>query len=92
MCVSDNFDGKTILKNMLKSLLPKEKIDDELTLDNLQTMICDNLTGKRYLLVIDDIWNESSEKWDKLKTYLMCGAQGNKVVLHVSLLVGSVDC
>jgi hypothetical protein len=77
---------------MLKSLLPKKKIDDALILDNLQTMLRDNLTGKRYLLVLDDIWNESSEKWEKLKTYLMCGAQGSKVVLHVSLLVGSVDC
>ncbi|CAJ2664743.1 unnamed protein product [Trifolium pratense] len=81
VCVSDNFDVKTILKNMLKSLLPKEKIDDTLTLDNLQTMLRDNLNGKRYLLVLDDIWNESSEKWDKLRTYLMCGARGSKVVV-----------
>ncbi|XP_045787547.1 putative disease resistance protein RGA1 [Trifolium pratense] len=81
VCVSDNFDVKTILKNMLKSLLPKEKIDDTLTLDNLQTMLRDNLNGKRYLLVLDDVWNESSEKWDKLRTYLMCGARGSKVVV-----------
>ncbi|XP_045787923.1 putative disease resistance protein RGA4 [Trifolium pratense] len=81
VCVSDNFDVKTILKNMLKSLLPKEKIDDTLTLDNLQSMLRDNLNGKRYLLVLDDIWNESSEKWDKLRTYLMCGARGSKVVV-----------
>ncbi|CAJ2664758.1 unnamed protein product [Trifolium pratense] len=77
VCVSDNFDVKTILKNMLKSLLPKEKIDDTLTLDNLQSMLRDNLNGKRYLLVLDDIWNESSEKWDKLRTNLMCGARGS---------------
>ncbi|XP_045787561.1 disease resistance protein RGA2-like [Trifolium pratense] len=82
VCVSDNFDVKTILKNMLKSLLPKEKIDDTLTLDNLQSMLRDNLNGKRYLLVLDDIWNDSFEKWDKLmRTYLMCGAQGSKVVV-----------
>ncbi|XP_045787921.1 putative disease resistance protein RGA1 [Trifolium pratense] len=81
VCVSDNFDVKTILKNMLKSLLPKEKIDDTLTLDNLQSMLRDNLNGKRYLLVLDDIWNESSEKWDKLRTNLMCGARGSKVVV-----------
>ncbi|CAJ2664751.1 putative disease resistance protein RGA1 [Trifolium pratense] len=81
VCVSDNFDVKTILKNMLKSLLPKEKIDDTLTFDNLQTMLRDNLNGKRYLFVLDDIWNESSEKWDKLRTYLMCGARGSKVVV-----------
>ncbi|XP_045807655.1 putative disease resistance protein RGA1, partial [Trifolium pratense] len=81
VCVSDNFDVKTILKNMLKSLLPKEKIDDTLSLDNLQSMLRDNLNSKRYLLVLDDIWNESSEKWDKLRTYLLCGARGSKVVV-----------
>ncbi|KAK2352748.1 disease resistance protein RGA2 [Trifolium repens] len=67
--------------NMLKSLLPKKKIDDTFSLDNLQSMLRHNLTGKRYLLVLDDIWNDSFEKWDKLRTYLMCGAQGSKVVV-----------
>ncbi|GAU37306.1 hypothetical protein TSUD_354620 [Trifolium subterraneum] len=81
VCVSDNFDVKTILKNMLKSLLPKEKIDDTLPLDNLQNMLHDKLTGKRYLLVLDDVWSESFEKWAQLRTYLMCGAQGSKVLV-----------
>ncbi|MCH89253.1 CC-NBS-LRR resistance protein [Trifolium medium] len=44
-------------------------------------MLRDKLTGKRYLLVLDDIWSESFEKWDKLRTYLMCGAQGSNVLV-----------
>ncbi|MCI19337.1 CC-NBS-LRR resistance protein [Trifolium medium] len=80
VCVSDNFDVKTIVKNMLESLT-KNKIDDTLSLETLQNMLRDNLTAKRYLLVLDDIWNESFEKWDKLRTNLMCGAQGSKVVV-----------
>ncbi|XP_039689792.1 disease resistance protein RGA2 [Medicago truncatula] len=80
VCVSDNFDVKTILKNMLESLT-KNKIDDTLSLDNLQNMLRENLTGKRYLLLLDDVWNKSFEKWDQLMTYLMCGAQGSKVVV-----------
>ena len=44
-------------------------------------MLRDNLTSKRYLLLLDDVWNESFEKWDQLRTYLMCGAQGSKVVV-----------
>ncbi|PNX58122.1 CC-NBS-LRR resistance protein, partial [Trifolium pratense] len=66
--------------SMLMSLT-KNKIDDTLSLDNLQIMLRNNLTGKRYLLVLDDVWNESYEKWAQLKTYLMCGAQGSKVVV-----------
>ncbi|RHN38956.1 putative P-loop containing nucleoside triphosphate hydrolase, leucine-rich repeat domain, L [Medicago truncatula] len=80
VCVSDNFDVKTILKKMLESLTNK-KIDDKLSLENLQSMLRDTLTAMRYLLVLDDIWNDSFEKWAQLKTYLMCGAQGSKVVV-----------
>ncbi|XP_058745325.1 putative disease resistance protein RGA1 [Vicia villosa] len=80
LCVSDNFDVKTILKKMLESLT-KGNIDDMLSLEELQNMLHDNLTGKKYLLVLDDIWNESFEKWAQLRTYLMCGAQDSKVVV-----------
>ncbi|XP_045792163.1 putative disease resistance protein RGA3 [Trifolium pratense] len=80
VCVSDNFDVKTIVKNMLESLT-KKKIDDTLSLDTLQNMLGGNLSSKRYLLVLDDIWNDSFEKWDKLWTCLMCGAQGSKVIV-----------
>jgi len=80
VCVSDNFNVKTILKNMLESLT-KNKIDDTISLNTLQNMLRDNLTGKRYLLLLDDVWNESFEKWDQLRTYLMCGAKGSKIVV-----------
>jgi len=81
VCVSDNFDVKTILKNMLQSLHIKNEVIDNLSFDNLQNMLRDNLTGKRYLLLLDDVWNKSLEKWDRLVTYLMCGAEGSKVVV-----------
>ncbi|GAU37307.1 hypothetical protein TSUD_354630 [Trifolium subterraneum] len=80
VCVSDNFDVKTIVKNILESLT-NTKIDDTLSLDNLQKMFRDKLVGKRYLLIMDDIWNESFEKWAQLRTYLMCGAQGSKILV-----------
>ncbi|KAJ1427877.1 Virus X resistance protein-like, coiled-coil domain [Sesbania bispinosa] len=80
VCVSDNFDVKTIVRNMLESLIGS-KIDDKLSLDNLQNVLRENLIGKRYMLVLDDIWNESLEKWAQLRTYLMCGAQGSKVLV-----------
>lgn len=51
-------------------------------------MFRDNLPRKRYLLVLDDIWNESYEKWVQLRTYLTCGDQDSKVVgspVHVTV-------
>jgi len=79
VCVSDNFDVKTILKNMV-ALLTKDSVVDK-TLEELQNMLQANLAGKRYLLLLDDVWNEIFVKWDQLRTYLMCGAQGSKVVV-----------
>ncbi|MCH81565.1 CC-NBS-LRR resistance protein [Trifolium medium] len=65
---------------MLESIT-QSNIDGTLSLDNLQKLLRKQLTGKRYLLVMDDIWNESFEKWDQLRTYLMCGAQGSKILV-----------
>ncbi|KAJ1427876.1 Virus X resistance protein-like, coiled-coil domain [Sesbania bispinosa] len=79
VCVSDNFDVKTIVKKMLE-LLTNSQIGDE-SLEKLQTMLRENLTGKRYLLVLDDIWSESHEKWAQLRTYLMCGTQDSKILV-----------
>ncbi|KAL5062973.1 hypothetical protein RYX36_024710 [Vicia faba] len=80
VCVSDNFDVKTIVKTIIESLTDS-KIGDTLPLENLHNMLCDNLTGKKYLLFLDDIWNENAEKWARLRTSLMCGAQGSKIVV-----------
>ncbi|KAL7188017.1 hypothetical protein ACSBR1_037957 [Camellia fascicularis] len=36
-------------------------------LDSLQRKLCDMLNGKRYLIVLDDVWDEDPDKWDALK-------------------------
>ncbi|XP_045792700.1 disease resistance protein RGA2-like [Trifolium pratense] len=80
VCVSENFDVKTILKNILESLL-NGKVDENLSLDNLQNNLRENLSERKYLLVLDDIWNESHQKWIDLRTYLMCGAKDSKILV-----------
>ncbi|AET01322.1 NB-ARC domain disease resistance protein [Medicago truncatula] len=80
VCVSEDFDVKTILKNILESLL-NGKVDENLSLENLQNNLRQNLSGRKYFLVLDDIWNESHQKWIELRTYLMCGAKGSKILV-----------
>ncbi|KAJ9672968.1 hypothetical protein PVL29_026296 [Vitis rotundifolia] len=36
---------------------------------------------KRYLLVLDDVWNQNPQKWDDVRTLLMVGAIGSKIVV-----------
>ncbi|XP_027337070.1 putative disease resistance protein RGA3 [Abrus precatorius] len=79
VCVSDNFDVKTILKKMLESIADGQRQDQ--SLEKLQKELHKNLSGKKYLLVLDDIWNERHDKWAQLRKYLMCGAQDSKILV-----------
>ncbi|XP_027335860.1 putative disease resistance protein RGA1 [Abrus precatorius] len=80
VCVSDNFDVKTILMKILDSIIIDSQRQDQ-SLEKLQRELHKNLSGKKYLLVLDDIWNESYDKWAELKKYLMCGARDSKILV-----------
>ncbi|XP_027334464.1 putative disease resistance protein RGA4 [Abrus precatorius] len=80
VCVSDNFDVKTILKKILESITG-DQVEDKLSLGNLQRKLHQKISGKKYLLVLDDIWNERHDRWAELRKYLMCGAQNSKILV-----------
>ncbi|KAK8273155.1 hypothetical protein V6Z12_D11G387300 [Gossypium hirsutum] len=50
-------------------------------MDQLQTQLRDKIDGKKYLLVLDDIWNEDPERWSRLKKLLMGGAKGSRIIV-----------
>ena len=37
--------------------------------------------GQRFLLVLDDVWNQDREKWNEIKELLPCGARGSKILI-----------
>jgi hypothetical protein len=47
----------------------------------LQSLFRETIGGKRYLLVLDDVWNENSNKWSDLKNLLVGGLRGSKVLV-----------
>ena len=81
VCVSDDFNDKRILSEALESLTRKSS-----KLENKNTILeClkKELLGKRYLLILDDVWNEESVKWDNLRSCLL-GINpnaGNSIIL-----------
>ncbi|XP_022685312.1 putative disease resistance protein RGA4 [Setaria italica] len=70
-CVYDDFDG-TIASNICQT---SDK-DHEKALKELQGII----TGKRYLIVLDDVWNRDEAKWGKPMSCLKQGGKGSAVL------------
>ncbi|MBA0789319.1 hypothetical protein Gotri_026478, partial [Gossypium trilobum] len=80
VCVSNIFDLKTIVENIIKSVA-NHAPDQNLEMDQLQKQLRDEIRGKKYLLVLDDIWNEEWEQWVSLKKLLMGGAKGSRIIV-----------
>ncbi|KAL6328070.1 hypothetical protein AAG906_033342 [Vitis piasezkii] len=53
----------------------------DLELDILKNQLHKKLNQKRYLLVLDDVWNDSFESWDQLRILLTVGAKGSKILV-----------
>ncbi|XP_026458416.1 putative disease resistance protein RGA4 [Papaver somniferum] len=79
VCVSDNFDIFLILRNILESM--NEKNCEFSNVNVLARKVQEEISGKKYLLVLDDLWNENAEDWEKLKDLLSVGAQGSKILI-----------
>ncbi|KAL0289926.1 UNVERIFIED_CONTAM: Disease resistance protein RGA2 [Sesamum angustifolium] len=60
--VFENFDAVVLFKKILESLTG-ESIEYGSSREVLLQKIQKNLKAKRYLLVLDDVWNEETEKW-----------------------------
>ena len=41
----------------------------------------ESLTGRKFLLVLDDVWNDHRDQWKSLQTPLKYGAKGSKVLV-----------
>jgi len=94
VCVSDSFHVKNIVEKILESATnTKQPIVEMNTLVNY---LGKEINGKKYLLVLDDVWNEDQEKWSRLKQVLMGGARGSRILVttrneSVARIAGTVQ-
>ncbi|RWR72548.1 putative disease resistance protein RGA3 [Cinnamomum micranthum f. kanehirae] len=77
--VSEKFDRAEIMKACIASA-NDERCDLE-HMYLLQSRLRKTLSGKRYLLVLDDVWNENQEAWLQLKSLLNVGEKGSKIIV-----------
>ncbi|XP_031279491.1 putative disease resistance protein RGA3 [Pistacia vera] len=79
VCISEDFSVKKIIKAIIGSATGTAC--EDLDLYPLQRRLQDILNRKRYLLVLDDVWSEDEEKWDRLKCVLACGSTGASIIV-----------
>ncbi|XXG41060.1 hypothetical protein AAC387_Pa01g1613 [Persea americana] len=91
--VSEDFNLIRLANAIVKSVTGS---DPHLTnLDPFQVSIKEALNGKKFLLVLDDVWNENCSDWDALRAPLMFGARGSRILVttrsqRVSSIIGTV--
>ncbi|VVA41274.1 PREDICTED: putative disease resistance, partial [Prunus dulcis] len=79
ICVSNVFELDIIVKKIIHSAT--NDIAKSLEIDQLQKELRKIIDGKRYLLVLDDVWNDNREKWFGLQNLLMGGGKGSKILI-----------
>ncbi|XVE90413.1 hypothetical protein DITRI_Ditri20bG0075900 [Diplodiscus trichospermus] len=81
VCVSDDFDLKRLMIKLIKAAKGVNGDWSNMDLDELQKVLRDCLNGKRYLLILDDLWNKDYIKWTELKRLLEGGGRRSKIVV-----------
>ncbi|KAG7941829.1 hypothetical protein I3843_16G066600 [Carya illinoinensis] len=95
-CVSEDFDVTRVTKSVLQSLTLESENYDGKDLNWLQIKLKEKLLGKRFLVVLDDVWNENYNDWILLRTPFEAGAPGSSIVITtrnqaVSKLMGTIE-
>ncbi|XLT45697.1 hypothetical protein HN873_038301 [Arachis hypogaea] len=97
VCVSDDFDVKKLIQRIIHAALKRENVADaNSSLEYMISLLNQTLHGKKFLLVLDDVWNENHNKWDELRNHLLevGGDKGSKILVttrsrKVADIVGS---
>ncbi|XP_031258795.1 putative disease resistance protein RGA3 [Pistacia vera] len=95
VCVSDPFDELMIAKAIIQSLENSSTpiVGD---LQFLLQRIHDSIAGNKFLLILDDVWNEDYNKWEPFYNCLKNGLHGSKILIttrkeSVTRIMKSID-
>ncbi|CAI8613929.1 unnamed protein product [Vicia faba] len=61
------------------ALVDQENINN-LDIEQLQSRLRHKLSGQKFLLVLDDIWNDDRAKWIELINFVKAGARGSQII------------
>ncbi|PHU14063.1 hypothetical protein BC332_15268 [Capsicum chinense] len=96
VCVSENYDALRITKSLLEEV-GSSGVGTSDNFNMLQIKLRESLKGRKFLIILDDVWNEQYTDWDIFKNSLRQGAIGSKILVttrseKVALMMGSEPC
>ncbi|XP_016477229.2 late blight resistance protein R1-A-like [Nicotiana tabacum] len=80
LTISQSYDVRELLRNIYKQVTGVEYDDKE---SDIADTLRKCLMGKRYLIVLDDVWEVDA--WDELRLCFPIGKQGNRIMLTTRL-------
>ncbi|XP_010658003.1 putative disease resistance RPP13-like protein 1 [Vitis vinifera] len=82
VCVSEEFLLVRVTKLILEEIGCATHTDMQSeNLDLLQLKLKGSLGDKKFLLVLDDVWEKGCSEWDRLRIPLLAAGKGSKVVV-----------
>ncbi|CAK9175691.1 unnamed protein product [Ilex paraguariensis] len=93
VCVSEVFDVFMITRIIHEAVTKERCVFKDFSL--LQESLNKKLSGRKFFIVLDDVWNQDYEKWDLLRVPFRVGLPGSKIVVTtrnegVASIMGSV--
>ncbi|PRQ50315.1 putative P-loop containing nucleoside triphosphate hydrolase, leucine-rich repeat domain, L [Rosa chinensis] len=79
VCVSEPFVQIAVAKAILEGLEVKDSQSNEL--GTYLQHISKSIEGKKFLLVLDDVWDSNHRKWEPFLTTLQCGGLGSRILV-----------
>ncbi|MED6157120.1 hypothetical protein PIB30_020276 [Stylosanthes scabra] len=80
VCVAENFDPVGLTRTILQKISPASSVNTN-DFDSLQTRLKEELTGKTFLVVLDDVWEDKKDKWEDILKPFRYGNRGSKILL-----------
>ncbi|KAJ3670297.1 hypothetical protein LUZ60_010621 [Juncus effusus] len=77
--VSQEYDVGRVTCKMAQEILKRSCESSETNL--LHGKMIEQLKDKRFLLVLDDVWDEDENRWESLMVPLNYGAKGSKIIV-----------
>ncbi|XVF24604.1 hypothetical protein REPUB_Repub13aG0141700 [Reevesia pubescens] len=92
--VSEQLDLLAVTRIILEKVT-LNSYDESSDLDSLQVRLKEEVSGKKFLVILDDVWSESYHQWDLLRRPFTAGAHGSKIIIttrhcNVASMMGNV--